>query len=156
MSAEQELEQMHLQFKQAEKTNAQLKTQLASLQEELFISQAKHQSTVASLSALKINESAAITLLQNQQSTTPSVSVQAFAHRVLQKYSVNEHAKLKIRKAGWINSYKRVRFQRSLKSNAKPRSRRIWTMKRMTVLLNDVGSHGEEVIIKLIRGLTKK
>jgi len=131
VSAERELERMRLQLKEAEKTNAQLRTQLSSTQEELVTSQANHRSTVASLSELKTSEGAAITLLQSKLlSSFPSVSIQDFVNRVLIKFSVDNHVMLKTKGYGRNFTYQRVKGHRALKANAKPRSRRIWMQKK--------------------------
>ena len=131
VSAERELERMRLQLKEAEKTNAQLRTQLSSTQEELVTSKANHRSTEASLLELKTSEGAAITLLQSKVlSSLPSVPIQDFVNQVLVKFSVDNHVTLKTKGYGRNFTYQRVKGHRVLKANAKPRSRRIWMRKK--------------------------
>ena len=121
---------MHPRLNQSENTNAQLQTQLASTQDELVTSQANHQSTLASLSELKTDEGAAITLLHNKLvSSFPSVPIQDFVNQVLVKCTVDGKVTLKTKGYGRNFTYQRVKRHRSLKANAKPRSRRMWLRK---------------------------
>ena len=157
VSAERELKRMHLQLKQAEKTNAQLQTQLASSKDNLILSKANHQSTLASLSALKTNESAAITLLQNQLTPSfPLVPIQGFVNQVLVKYTVDGKVTLKTKGYGRNFTYQRVKHHQSLKANAKPCSRIMWLRKRMMEVMKEVGMHGEEVVIEILHIIAKK
>ena len=106
---------MHLRLKQSENTNAQLQTQLASTQDELVTSQVNHQSTLASLSELKTDEGAAITLLHNQLvSSFPSVPIQDFVNQVLVKSTVDGKVTLKTKGYGRNFTYQRVKRHGSI------------------------------------------
>ena len=157
VTVERELHRLQQKLKEADRRNAELVCQLKSSQADTLQATSNLKSTSLSLSVLQKNNNAAVLLLNKHvEDGIPSVSVQAFAHRVLQKCSTKEHSQLKTKKAGRSICYKRVAQSRSLKKDAKPRSRRVWMKKKVRLLLNDVGAHSDEIVVELLRGLAKK
>jgi len=73
----------------------------------------------------------------------------------MDKCTVNGKVVLKKSK-GNVLTYVRVHRDRALKTNAKPSSRKRWIRKRLAQVVDDVGSHGEDLIVELLRMLAKK
>jgi len=108
------------------------------------------------LANLSVDEGAAIALITNQLSAdTPTVAIQNLVIQVVNKCTVNGQAMLK-RCKGNIVTYVRVNRGQALKSNAKLKSRKKWIMRRLSSLVKDVGSYGEDLAVELIKALAKK
>jgi hypothetical protein len=115
-----------------------------------------HAAVTKELADISLDEGAAITLLTNKLSAhRASVAIQNLAIQVVVSCTCNGEAKLK-RCKGKVVTYAKVNRARALKSNAKPKSRKEWIRKRVSSLVNDIGSHGEALAIELLKALCKK
>ena len=115
-----------------------------------------HAAVTKELADISLDEGAAITLLTNKLSAhRASVAIQNLAIQVVASCTCNGEAKLK-RCKGKVVTYAKVNRARALKSNAKPKSRKEWIRKRVSWLVNDIGSHGEALAIELLKALCKK
>jgi len=115
-----------------------------------------HAAATNELADLSVDEGAAITLLTNQLSAhPPTVAIQNLAIQAVDNCTGNGEAKLK-RCKGNIVTYVRMNRGRALKSNAKPKSRKKWIKRRLSSLVNVIGSDGEDLTVELLRALAKK
>ena len=156
ITAERELTRLRGQLQSVHKCNANLLNEIASSREEAKQTRKLHATTTNELAKLSGNEGAAIDLLTNRLAdNTPTLAIQNLGILVMDKCTVNGKVVLKKSK-GNVLTYVRVRRDRALKTNAKPSSRKRWIRKRLARVEDDVGSHGEDLIVELLRMLSKK
>jgi len=107
------------------------------------------------LTLFKKDEAVAVSLLAKAIESKPATTaVQHFASQLLAKCLVDVQVKLKTK--GRLIAYQRVKGQRVMKSDAKPRPHNRWLKNQANCMLSLCGTQDEDEIIALLKAIGKK